>query len=84
MTGMASESTQRISGDERIASLDVIRGIAILFILCMNITWMAHYAPMMRDPRIPTWTAADQATFGFVFTFLNGTQRGLLELLFGA
>jgi uncharacterized protein len=75
--------TDRISGAERIASLDVLRGIAILFILFMNIPWMAHYGPTMNDPRFPTWTAFDQAGFSFMY-MLEGTQRGLLELLFGA
>lgn len=76
-------SVERVSGSERIASLDVIRGIAILFILFMNIPWMAGYAPMLRDPRMISWTAFDQQAFALNF-WLHGTQRGLLELLFGA
>src|SRR3954465_10369075 len=36
----ASHGIDRIAGAERIASLDVLRGIAILFILFMNIPWM--------------------------------------------
>jgi uncharacterized protein len=74
---------ERVPARERIASLDVMRGIAILFILFMNIPWMAHYQPHINDPRLVSWTGADQG--GFVFTMLLlGTQRGLLELLFGA
>jgi len=82
-TETTSYGTDRISAAERIASLDVLRGIAILFILFMNIPWMAHYGPLLNDPRIPTWTGFDRAGFSFMI-MLEGTQRGLLELLFGA
>ncbi|MFL6862198.1 MAG: DUF418 domain-containing protein [Allosphingosinicella sp.] len=78
-----SHGTDRIAAGERIASLDVLRGIAILFILFMNIPWMGYYAPSMSDPRLVSWTAFDRAGFGFMIG-LWGTQRGLLELLFGA
>jgi uncharacterized protein len=74
---------ERIGGTERIASLDVLRGIAILFILFMNIPWMGYYGPIVRDPRLVSWTAFDQQGFAFMI-MLSGTQRGLLELLFGA
>ena len=74
----------RIRGAERIASLDILRGIAILFILFMNIPWMGGYEFILFDPRYPTWTVADYWTTLFTRTFLEGTQRGLLELLFGA
>ena len=75
--------TERIAKTERIASLDVMRGIAILFILFMNIPWMAGYGPTFRDPRAVSWTGFDQGAFSFMIMLL-GTQRGLLELLFGA
>lgn len=74
----------RVRGAERIASLDILRGIAILFILVMNIPVMGGYEFILFDPRYPTWTAADYWTTLFTRTFLEGTQRGLLELLFGA
>lgn len=74
----------RVRGAERIASLDVIRGIAILFILFMNIPSMGSYAFTTHDFRYPTWTTADWWTQLLTMTYLHGTQRGLLELLFGA
>ena len=74
----------RVGGTERIASLDIIRGIAILFILIMNLPSMGGYSYIIRDPRYPTWTSADYWTTLFSWTFVEGTQRGLLELLFGA
>jgi uncharacterized protein len=74
----------RIRGTERIASLDVIRGVAILFILFMNIPGMGGYEFILFDFRYPTWTTADYWATLITRTWLEGTQRGLLELLFGA
>jgi uncharacterized protein len=74
----------RVRGTERIASLDVIRGIAILFILFMNMPSMGGYEFILFDPRYPTWTTADYWTTLVTRTWLEGTQRGLLEVLFGA
>jgi uncharacterized protein len=84
MGATAELHIDRIRDQERIASLDVIRGIAILFILIMNMPWMGGYEFILFDPRYPTWTTADYWATLFTRTFLEGTQRGLLELLFGA
>jgi uncharacterized protein len=75
---------ERVQGAERIASLDIIRGVAILFILVLNIRSMGTYGHLLFDVRYPTWTSADYWSSLLPFTFLLGTQRGLLELLFGA
>ena len=74
----------RIRGAERIASLDVLRGIAILFILFMNIPAMGGYEFILFDARYPTWTPADYWSTLVTRVWLEGTHRGLLELLFGA
>jgi uncharacterized protein len=79
-----SASIDRVRSSERIASLDIIRGIAILFILFMNIPWMGGYGFILFDPRYPSWTTADYWATLVTSTWLEGTQRGLLELLFGA
>jgi uncharacterized protein len=84
MTTTSDLHIDRVRGTERIASLDVLRGVAILFILVMNIPVMGGYEFILFDMRYPTWTVADYWTTLFVRTFLDGTQRGLLELLFGA
>lgn len=67
----------------RIANLDVQRGVAILFILYMNINYAGDFANPDYFPRRVSWTAGDQAAW-WVNRILDGTQRGLLELLFGA
>jgi uncharacterized protein len=80
----ANSTIDRVRGSERIASLDILRGIAILFILFMNIPWMGGYGFILFDPRYPTWTTADYWATLITHSWLEGTQRGLLELLFGA
>lgn len=79
-----ASAVARVAPSERIANLDVLRGVAILAILMMNIPFMGGYVVEPWDPRLIGWTAADQGVFRFIGGFLDGTQRGLLELLFGA
>ena len=76
-------SVARIAPSERIVQLDVLRGIAILFILFMNIQYMGDFANPDYYPNRVSWTGFDQAAW-WVNRLLDGTQRGLLELLFGA
>ena len=67
---------------DRIAVLDVLRGLAILLIFLMNIPYMGNLADV--TPYAIGWTPADQAAWWFQRVLLDGTQRGLLQLLFGA
>lgn len=73
----------RIAANDRIVQLDVLRGIAILFILFMNIQHMGDFSNPDYAPNRVSWTGFDQAAW-WVNRILDGTQRGLLELLFGA
>lgn len=70
-----------VTGRSRIDVLDVLRGIAILGIFFMNIPTMATAAAERFGDG---WSSADYTAFSFVFVLGEGTQRGLLELLFGA
>lgn len=69
----------------RIASLDLIRGTAILGILAVNI---AGFAGPMEATLSPAWNGApspaDEASFLATFVLFEGKMRGLLSLLFGA
>jgi len=74
-----------VTGKARIDVLDMLRGFAILGIFFMNIPFMAvSMADLFLDPRAVGWTPADQASWWAIRVLLEGTQRGLLELLFGA
>ncbi|WP_426164066.1 DUF418 domain-containing protein [Sandarakinorhabdus sp. DWP1-3-1] len=73
----------RIAANERIAQLDVLRGLAILLILYMNIQYMGDFSNPEYFPNRVSWNGFDQAAW-WVNRLLDGTQRGLLELLFGA
>ncbi|ODP36238.1 hypothetical protein BFL28_06830 [Sphingomonas turrisvirgatae] len=74
-----------LSRGARIDVLDILRGIAILLILYMNIGFQASPVTyLMGDFRLIGWTAADRITWIGIATFLEGTQRCMLEFLFAA
>lgn len=71
-------------GAPRVASLDILRGLAILGILFMNINDMGQSLnASFGDIRHLGWSAADRVTWWLREVFANGTARGLLEMLFG-
>jgi uncharacterized protein len=72
---------------DRILTLDVMRGIAILGILYLNIVVMGANWPALTasgNPASIGASASDLWAHRYIFVMLEGTQRGLLELLFGA
>ena len=72
-------------GAPRIAVLDILRGIAILGILFMNINDMGQSIfASFSDIRHLGWSASDQAAWWLREVLANGTARCLLEMLFGA
>jgi len=70
---------------ERIATLDIVRGVAVMGILAMNIVGFsmpdaAYLNPMAYGTRGP----ADLASWVFSFILIDGKMRGLFSFLFGA
>lgn len=72
-------------GAPRLAVLDIMRGVAILGILFMNINDMGGPLFLMfgGDQRMLGWAAADQAAWWLREVLANGTARCMLEMLFG-
>ncbi len=73
------------AGRARIEVLDVIRGVAIVLIFFFNLPTMGnsnyeHFGAI----RLLGWSPADQICWWFLRVFLEGTQRGMLQILFGA
>ena len=79
------EQAKPVSGSERIESLDIVRGLAVLGILLMNI-WSAAGPRLIWDYPI---AVADQPgaplqTWFLVQVLFEGSQRTLFSMLFGA
>ncbi len=68
----------------RIDALDILRGIAILGIMLLNIRGMGSIPGVEADPRISGWSLADRLVWWTQQLLVEGTMRGLLSLLFGA
>ena len=69
----------------RIASLDIVRGVAVMGILAMNIVafampFQAYMNPLAYGMESP----ADYWSWVFSFIFIDGKMRGLFSFLFGA
>jgi len=69
----------------RIATLDIVRGVAIMGILAMNIVAFAMPDAAYLNPlAYGTQGPADLASWTFSFLFIDGRMRGLFSFLFGA
>ena len=82
---IAMTTANEPDGAPRVAGLDILRGIAILGILFMNINDMGSsiWAFFAQDVRHPGWSGADQVAWFLREVFADGTARCLLEMLFG-
>ncbi|NYT40388.1 DUF418 domain-containing protein [Sphingomonas sp. R-74633] len=69
----------------RLASLDLVRGVAVLGILLLNILAFAMPEAAYVNPRAyGGWHGADLVTWAVNFILFDGRMRGLFSFLFGA
>ncbi|MCB1510094.1 MAG: DUF418 domain-containing protein [Hyphomicrobiaceae bacterium] len=72
------------SKKSRILALDVLRGTAILGMLCMNIPEMGQNISDFFSKPHAGWTTAEQALFWFREMVIEGNSRTIFTMLFGA
>jgi uncharacterized protein len=78
------ETAKPVSARERIKTIDIIRGVALLGILLMNIPGFGiHWSAFYNTIRGPHNTA-DFYTMTTIEILFSGTMRGLFSMLFGA
>ena len=76
---MATTSAQRIE------TLDIVRGVAVMGILAMNIVGFAMPFPAYFNPfAYGSQSTLDIAAYAFNFVLIDGKMRGLFSFLFGA
>ena len=69
----------------RIVTLDILRGVAVMGILAMNIVAFAQPLPAYFSPLGATARdALDGVIYALNFIFIDGKMRGLFSFLFGA
>ena len=69
----------------RLITLDIVRGVAVMGILAMNIVGFAMIPQAYINPLAYGMEgAADLASWAFSFVFIDGKMRGLFSFLFGA
>ena len=70
---------------DRIATLDIVRGVAVMGILAMNIVAFAMPMAAYVNPlAYGSEAAVDFAVYAFNFFLIDGKMRGLFSFLFGA
>jgi len=69
----------------RILTLDIVRGVAVMGILAMNIVAFAMpFQAYMNPAAFGTMETADLISWAGSFIFIDGKMRGLFSFLFGA
>ena len=74
-----------LSTTSRLRTLDLIRGIAVLGILAVNVASFAAPSAASYSPNLPIpGSAADQWGFAVMLVLFEGKMRALFSILFGA
>lgn len=83
-TDAAVGQPRPVSKAERVQTIDIIRGVALLGILMMNIPGFGIDGSSFSTILGGSHKTADFKTFVVIETFFSGTMRGLFSMLFGA
>lgn len=74
-----------ISASERISSVDIVRGVAVLGILLMNIIGFAFHVAVYADPTVAGGaTGLNWWVYAVNAVLVDGKMRGIFSLVFGA
>ena len=84
MSSLSTSAFQPVAANERIASLDVLRGFALFGILLMNMEAFSGPLDMSFTGIDPHWLGQDYWADAFVYIFVQGKFFTLFSLLFGA
>ncbi len=69
---------------DRIQTVDIVRGFALLGILLMNIPVFGIDGSVFNRVLTGSSSSTDYRTMTVIFSFFDGTMRGLFSMLFGA
>ncbi len=81
---IAKQTPGPVATADRIQTIDIIRGFALLGILMMNIPVFGIDGSATQRILSGSHTTADYRTLAVVSTLFEGTMRGLFSMLFGA
>lgn len=83
--GKGAGMTDATESPPRIVTLDIVRGVAVMGILAMNVVGFAlPFQAYMNPVALGPVGDADLASWVISFVFIDGKMRGLFSFLFGA